>query len=97
MRRKLAAGNWKMNGDAALLGELAQLANGQSDTAPEILILTKTLSTYEHPQSQIFEISRCPKTAQCQHRTKEAPTHYTCLSSAPKADMLSFCITTKMM
>ena len=38
MRRKLAAGNWKMNGDAALLGELAQLANGQSDTAPEILI-----------------------------------------------------------
>lgn len=38
MRRKLAAGNWKMNGDAAMLGELAQLAGQQTADAPEILI-----------------------------------------------------------
>ncbi len=38
MRRKLAAGNWKMNGNAEMLGELAQLAAGQDDTGPEILI-----------------------------------------------------------
>ena len=38
MRRKLAAGNWKMNGDAALQGDLATLAGQQADTAPEILI-----------------------------------------------------------
>ncbi|WP_415920311.1 triose-phosphate isomerase [Tateyamaria sp. SN6-1] len=41
MRRKLAAGNWKMNGDAAMLGELADLAGAQGaqgDDAPEILI-----------------------------------------------------------
>lgn len=38
MRRKLAAGNWKMNGDADLLGELGTLAGAQGDDAPEILI-----------------------------------------------------------
>jgi triosephosphate isomerase len=38
MRRKLAAGNWKMNGDAALLGELATLAGQQGPDAPQIVI-----------------------------------------------------------
>ena len=38
MRRKLAAGNWKMNGDSALLGELGTLAQGQGDSAPQIII-----------------------------------------------------------
>jgi len=38
MRRKLAAGNWKMNGDADLLEELGTLTAGQGDNAPEILI-----------------------------------------------------------
>lgn len=38
MRRKLAAGNWKMNGDAGLLAELQTLASAQTDDAPEILI-----------------------------------------------------------
>ena len=38
MRRKLAAGNWKMNGDAAMLDELATLAGAQAVGAPEILI-----------------------------------------------------------
>lgn len=38
MRRKLAAGNWKMNGDATLLGELAKLATQQSADAPDIII-----------------------------------------------------------
>lgn len=38
MRRKLAAGNWKMNGDAALLAELETLAGQQAEDGPEILI-----------------------------------------------------------
>lgn len=41
MRRKLAAGNWKMNGDNGLLTELETLARGQSDKtdkAPQIVI-----------------------------------------------------------
>lgn len=38
MRLKLAAGNWKMNGDAALLGELATLATQQDAQAPQIII-----------------------------------------------------------
>ena len=38
MRRKLAAGNWKMNGDATLMGDLGALANGQGAGAPDILI-----------------------------------------------------------
>ena len=38
MRQKLAAGNWKMNGDAALLGELGTLAAQQSADAPQIII-----------------------------------------------------------
>ena len=41
MRRKLAAGNWKMNGDSGLLAELETLARGQSDKtnqAPQIVI-----------------------------------------------------------
>ncbi|WP_415403201.1 triose-phosphate isomerase [Tateyamaria sp. SN3-11] len=38
MRRKLAAGNWKMNGDSALLAELGTLANSQGDSAPQIII-----------------------------------------------------------
>lgn len=38
MRRKLAAGNWKMNGDSGLLAELGTLAAGQSAEAPQIVI-----------------------------------------------------------
>lgn len=38
MRRKLAAGNWKMNGDATLLAELATLATQQGANAPDILV-----------------------------------------------------------
>lgn len=38
MRRKLAAGNWKMNGDATLMGELATLAQAQRNDGPDILI-----------------------------------------------------------
>lgn len=38
MRRKLAAGNWKMNGNAALMEELRTLAKGQDDSAPQIII-----------------------------------------------------------
>lgn len=38
MRRKLAAGNWKMNGDSSLLAELGTLADSQSDNAPQIVI-----------------------------------------------------------
>lgn len=40
MRKKLAAGNWKMNGDAAMLSELAQLAAQQHADAPQIIICT---------------------------------------------------------
>ncbi|WP_298804260.1 triose-phosphate isomerase [uncultured Lentibacter sp.] len=38
MRRKLAAGNWKMNGMQASLAELARLAQAHRDSAVEILI-----------------------------------------------------------
>jgi len=38
MRRTLAAGNWKMNGDAAMLEALGHLQAPGGDTAPEILI-----------------------------------------------------------
>ncbi|MEP1963090.1 triose-phosphate isomerase [Tateyamaria sp.] len=38
MRKKLAAGNWKMNGSAALLGELANLATQQDADAPQVII-----------------------------------------------------------
>lgn len=38
MRKKLAAGNWKMNGSAALLGELANLATKQDTQAPQVII-----------------------------------------------------------
>lgn len=38
MRRKLAAGNWKMNGDAALLAELEVLATAQGAAGPQIVI-----------------------------------------------------------
>jgi len=38
MRRTLAAGNWKMNGDASLLGELATLAARQNSGGPDVLI-----------------------------------------------------------
>lgn len=38
MRRKLAAGNWKMNGDTGLMGELATLATNQTSQAPQIVI-----------------------------------------------------------
>ena len=38
MRRKLAAGNWKMNGNTALLRELAKLTTQQNTDAPEIII-----------------------------------------------------------
>ncbi|WP_116597589.1 triose-phosphate isomerase [Primorskyibacter marinus] len=38
MRRKLAAGNWKMNGTAAALEELAAIANGPEATGCDVLI-----------------------------------------------------------
>lgn len=38
MRRKLAAGNWKMNGDTALLDELSRLAKTQATDGPQIII-----------------------------------------------------------
>ncbi len=38
MRRKLAAGNWKMNGTDAALGTLATLAGAHPDPGAEILI-----------------------------------------------------------
>ena len=38
MRRKLAAGNWKMNGDQSLLNELDLLTAPTSPDAPDILI-----------------------------------------------------------
>ncbi|UWQ52495.1 triose-phosphate isomerase [Leisingera caerulea] len=38
MRRKLAAGNWKMNGTGDSLGELAALAESHSGPAADILI-----------------------------------------------------------
>jgi triosephosphate isomerase len=40
MRRKLAAGNWKMNGTGASLSEVAALRAGlpQGETAPEVLL-----------------------------------------------------------
>lgn len=38
MRRKLAAGNWKMNGDAILMDDLGTLAASQGDNGPDILI-----------------------------------------------------------
>ncbi|WP_223421115.1 triose-phosphate isomerase [Tateyamaria pelophila] len=38
MRRKLAAGNWKMNGDSGLLDELGTLATSQTAQAPQIVI-----------------------------------------------------------
>ncbi len=38
MRRKLAAGNWKMNGTGAALAELAALAESHSAPAADILI-----------------------------------------------------------
>ncbi|UWQ73391.1 triose-phosphate isomerase [Leisingera sp. M658] len=38
MRRKLAAGNWKMNGTGDSLGELAALAESHTGPASEILI-----------------------------------------------------------
>ncbi|MEL6452598.1 MAG: triose-phosphate isomerase [Pseudomonadota bacterium] len=37
-RRKLAAGNWKMNGTAEMLTEVAQLTGGTVGTPPQILI-----------------------------------------------------------
>ncbi|MEL6807987.1 MAG: triose-phosphate isomerase [Pseudomonadota bacterium] len=38
MRRTLAAGNWKMNGDAAMLESLQHLQAPGGDSAPDILI-----------------------------------------------------------
>ncbi|WP_299731051.1 triose-phosphate isomerase [uncultured Tateyamaria sp.] len=38
MRRSLAAGNWKMNGNAELMEELSTLAAAQPDAGPDILI-----------------------------------------------------------
>ncbi|MBE1284760.1 MAG: triose-phosphate isomerase [Rhodobacteraceae bacterium] len=38
MRRKLAAGNWKMNGLGAGLGELEELAQAHGDPAVDVLI-----------------------------------------------------------
>ena len=38
MRRKLAAGNWKMNGTSASLSELAAIAASHADAAVDILI-----------------------------------------------------------
>lgn len=38
MRRKLTAGNWKMNGNRGLMAELSTLSGSQSADAPEIVI-----------------------------------------------------------
>ncbi|MFL4471436.1 triose-phosphate isomerase [Tateyamaria armeniaca] len=38
MARTLAAGNWKMNGDAGLMDELATLAAHQGEDGPDVLI-----------------------------------------------------------
>lgn len=38
MRRKIAAGNWKMNGSRAALAELHHLAETLPDPAPEVII-----------------------------------------------------------
>lgn len=38
MRRKLAAGNWKMNGTVAMLQELGKLSGGAGPDAPQVLI-----------------------------------------------------------
>ncbi|MBM1309711.1 triose-phosphate isomerase [Sulfitobacter mediterraneus] len=38
MRRKIAAGNWKMNGTAAALNELETLAQMMPEAAPEVVI-----------------------------------------------------------
>ncbi|SFE35409.1 triosephosphate isomerase [Sulfitobacter brevis] len=38
MRRKMAAGNWKMNGTAAALAELGALAEMLPDDAPDVVI-----------------------------------------------------------
>ena len=38
MARKIAAGNWKMNGNPAALAELDALAAGLSDTAPTVIV-----------------------------------------------------------
>ena len=40
MRRKLAAGNWKMNGDAALLAELGKLIRAEAGNKPQIVVCT---------------------------------------------------------
>lgn len=42
MARKLAAGNWKMNGTRASLGELQALASGNLPTGVEVLICPPT-------------------------------------------------------
>ena len=38
MRRKIAAGNWKMNGTSAALAELEKMATGLPEAAPEVVI-----------------------------------------------------------
>ena len=38
MRRKIAAGNWKMNGTAAALADLGGIAGGAAPDGPEVLI-----------------------------------------------------------
>jgi triosephosphate isomerase len=43
MKRKLAAGNWKMNGTHAALTELAQIAQGASGPAEVLICLPATL------------------------------------------------------
>jgi triosephosphate isomerase (TIM) len=59
MRRKLAAGNWKMNGNAAMIAELATLASQQSDTGPQIIIcppstlLTSAVETCRNSKVEI--------------------------------------------
>lgn len=54
MRRKLAAGNWKMNGTSASLGELAALMEAHPDPAVDLMIcppatlLTAAVQTVGH-------------------------------------------------
>ena len=38
MRRRIAAGNWKMNGSIPALGELQKVAAGLGDSAPQVVI-----------------------------------------------------------
>ena len=56
MRHKLAAGNWKMNGTGAALGELEALSAAQSSSAIDILVCPP--ATLLHRASELVRGSR---------------------------------------